>query len=112
MAAYDSLHSDLILSLSLPLSLLLISWSQSHLLLYSVGADSIENTLPSNGRLLLSRIVEGFTKKRAVHPESVSAGRCLSSRCLAMGLYVTIHYFSMKQKQVSQPKMVASLLRN
>jgi hypothetical protein len=45
-------------------------------------------------RLLLpysmSLIVEGFTQQRPVYQESVSAGTGLSSRCLAVGRYVTI----------------------
>jgi hypothetical protein len=46
--------------------------------------------LTSKGRPLLSRIVASITQQRAVYQESVSARTCLSSRCLAVGWYVTI----------------------
>jgi hypothetical protein len=46
--------------------------------------------LPSNWCSLLSRIVVRITQQRSVYQESVSVGTCLSSRCLAVGRYVTI----------------------
>jgi hypothetical protein len=73
--------------------------------LYRLGADPIETPfilvvycyslvftapLPSTGYPLLSRIVVRVTQQRAVYQESVFAGTCLSSRCLAVGLYFRI----------------------
>jgi hypothetical protein len=46
--------------------------------------------LPSSGCPLLSRIVVYITQQRAVYQESISAGTCLSSLCLAVGRHVTI----------------------
>jgi hypothetical protein len=48
--------------------------------------------LPSNGCLLVLRIRWNvFISQRAFCQESVSAGKCSSNRCLAVGLYVTIY---------------------
>jgi hypothetical protein len=64
-----------------------------------LGADPQENTslricvylqLPSNGCPSSSRIFVRITQPRAVNKECVSAGTCLSSRCLAVRRYVTI----------------------
>jgi hypothetical protein len=46
--------------------------------------------LPSTRSPLLPRIVVRVTQQRAVYQESVFPGTCLSSRCLAVGRYVTI----------------------
>jgi hypothetical protein len=49
--------------------------------------------LPSNGYPLLWHIHWNvFAQQRAVYQESVSTGMCLSSRCLAVGLHVTIWF--------------------
>jgi hypothetical protein len=45
----------------------------------------------NNGRLLLSRVVVGISQQRVVYQESVSAGTSLSSRYLAVDLYVTMY---------------------
>jgi hypothetical protein len=48
----------------------------------------------SNGCLLLSHIVVRITQQRDVYQKSISAGTCLSSRCLAVGRYVTWNFLS------------------
>jgi hypothetical protein len=63
---------------------------------YIASGLTARNTrpLPNNGRLLSSRIVVGITLATVFfYQESVSAGACLSSRCLAIDLYFTICYF-------------------
>jgi hypothetical protein len=55
--------------------------------------------LPSNGCILLSRIVICITQQRAVYQESVSTGTCLPSRCLVVGRYVTIFKNSVSTSQ-------------
>jgi hypothetical protein len=70
--------------------------SETNYALYSLGVNPMGNTaLPRNGRPLLLSIVARITQKWAVYPESVSAGTCLSSRCLTMDLYITIYSFGL-----------------
>jgi hypothetical protein len=47
-------------------------------------------TVTNNGCPLLSRIVVRIAQQRAIYQESLSAGTCLTSRCHAVGRYVTI----------------------
>jgi hypothetical protein len=72
--------------------------------LYRVGTDPTEISfirvaychsrvfiapLPSTGCTLLSHVIVRVIQQRAVYQESVFTQTCLSSRCLAVGRYIT-----------------------
>jgi hypothetical protein len=76
-------------------------WRQSHTLLYSLRSDL--TSLLGNGLLLLSLIVVGFICQMALYPESVSAGTCLSRRCLAKGIRVKRQDYGIRRSKKVSP---------
>jgi hypothetical protein len=84
--------------LDTPLELFWLPNTLSVIVGFSGMTSQKTRQLPSNGCPLLLRIRWNvFTWQRAVYQESVCAGKCLSSRFLAVGLYVTTLKFLLSE---------------